>query len=99
MDFKQTTNKLGSSRLLKLALIGIGTLLFIKIMSYTLIAWIIFLSSSSVDPKTVEAYGKIVDVIDVPISTGISAIVVAIIGRYGFRESAQHFARPTSPDQ
>ncbi len=99
MDFKETTNKLSSSRLLKLTLIGIGTLLFIKLMSYTLIAWIIYLSTSALNAEVVEAYGKIIDIINVPIATGISAIIVAIISRYGIREGMSHLSKPTSPDQ
>ena len=87
MDFKPTTNKLGSSRLLKLALIGIGVLLFIKILSYIMIGYVIYLTSNNTDTEIIRVYSTIIDTLNISIATAISSIIVAIVARYGLRES------------
>ena len=94
MDYKTTTNKLGSSRLLKLTLIGIGTLLFVKLLSYLMIGWIIYLTSTNIELEKVRIYLNIIDILNVPVAGAIATIITAIIARYGVRESLTHLTKP-----
>jgi len=90
MEYKQTSNKLGSSRLLKLTLIGVISLLGIKLLSYGIIVWVVLLTSKEIDIQKIQVYSTIIDSLNISISGSIAAMVGAVIARYGLRESFQH---------
>ncbi len=87
MTFKSTTNKLFSSRLIKVALISIMILLGLKLISYGIILWLIYLTSIDPDLEKVKIYASIIDRLNFSVVSGITTISTALIARYGIREA------------
>lgn len=94
MNYKETTNKLGTSRIIKFALIGIGILLFLRMVSFGLTSWLIVLVKDLDygEQFKVDAYLRIVDLLTVPVSGAIATIITAVIARYGLREASGNVA-------
>ena len=93
-EYKPTTNKLLSSRLIKFSLIGIGVLFALRTVSFIITVWILMLVKdlTAEDQFKIEAFLKIADLIAIPVAGAIATIITAIIARYGLRESSGNIA-------
>lgn len=88
------SNKISSSRLLKLVLIGIISLLGMKLIFFSFSIWITILISNEVDPIKITSYLKILEALSVTVAGAIATIITAAIARYGLREATKNITLP-----
>lgn len=81
---------LKESRIIRVALIGVISLLILWLMSYSLILILIILISKTIDENKIEAYIKIIEIMKIPVAGSIATIVTAVIARYGLREATKN---------
>ena len=89
-------HKLSSSRLLKLVLIGIISLLGIKLIFFGFSIWITTLISNEINDVKITSYLKILEALNVSISGAIATIITAAIARYGIREATKNLTLPNN---
>ena len=94
MHYKQTTNKLFQSRLIKFAIIGIVFLVLLRIISFIMTAWLVLIIQNleQTEEFKIDALIRIADLLAIPVAGSIATIVTAIIARYGLRESSGNIA-------
>ena len=85
-DFKETTHKLGKSRIIKVGLIGLICLMSIQGAAFFLMykAFQAIPEATELELQAVESYIAILGSINIVGAVG--TIITAIIARYGFRE-------------
>jgi len=88
------SKKISSSRLLRLVLVGIITLLGIKIIYFGFSVWVIRLIEVETSENKVSQYIRILDIMSVSISGAIATIITAAIARYGLREATRNITLP-----
>lgn len=90
MDYEKTTNRLSSSRLIKVALITIVTLAAMNLVAFGIIGVCMYLISIGKEIQ-IEAYTQIVDIMARFSSGGaIATVATALIARYGAREATRN---------
>jgi hypothetical protein len=93
MDYKETTNRLGNSRIIKIAIIGVSVLLLIRGLSYILAMWVVR-QIVMIDQTAVEkiiALQRIAELLlGVSVVGAIGTIITAVIARYGAREATRN---------
>lgn len=94
MHYKQTTNKLFQSRLIKFAFIGIVFLVLLRLLSFIMTAWLVLIIQNleQTEEFKMDALIRIADLLAIPVAGSIATIVTAIIARYGLRESSGNIA-------
>jgi hypothetical protein len=83
-----TTNRLDSSRLIKVGLIGVGALLVIYFGNSILIAWIAWRIMHGASAEELD--GVVTALNTGTLAAGVTTIVTAVIARYGLREVTQN---------
>ena len=94
MHYKETSNKLSSSRVIKFSLIGIITLIVLRFISFGLTSWLIVLIDRT-EPQyiyKIDAFLKLADLLSIPIAAAIATVVTAVVARYGLREATGNVA-------
>jgi len=87
MDYKPTTNRLGDSRIIKFAVIGIAAIIIVQIAAYGIGVWVTRLLSVA-EENRITALQRVAEILfGIPGSAGIAGIVTAVIARYGLREA------------
>ena len=97
-EYKPTTNKLNKSRLIKVGLIGVFSLLLIQGVSWGFMLYILKGIQSGLYDLKIESIsiilGKYLDILGaVNVVAGIGTIITAIIARYGLREMTGNLSR------
>lgn len=91
--FKKTTNKLKNSRVIKIALCGIGAILLIKGASLLFTLYMIHaLKDGGFEQINDQVLIQIMEVLNVKATGAIATVTTAVIARYGIRESTSNIA-------